>query len=103
MRTIAADRLRRLQLKLYERAFIEAHAIVGSQSKIIIDYSTEFEKSVPKKFTHCGLSDLLVAFKEHRFILYGDFHTLRQSQRGLLRIIRSHCDRNKSARLVIAL
>lgn len=103
MPTLAVDRLRKLQLKLYERAFIEAHAIVGSQSKLIIDYSTEFERTLPKSFTLSNQSTLLKAFKEHRFILYGDFHTLRQSQRGLLRIIRSHCDRSKSKRVVIAL
>jgi hypothetical protein len=101
--TLAVDRLRKLQLKLYERAFIEAHAIVGSQSKLIIDYSTEFERSLPKSFSLSNQSTLLAAIKDHRFILYGDFHTLRQSQRGLLRIIRSHCDRSKSKRVVIAL
>lgn len=103
MTTIAMDRLKKLQHKLYERAFTEAHAIVGKTSKLIIKYSTAFERSLPKKFSKATLNQLMAAFKEHRFILYGDFHALRQSQRGFLRLVRVHCDRQNTKRVVIAL
>ncbi|MEN9835634.1 MAG: hypothetical protein RL011_1827 [Pseudomonadota bacterium] len=95
--------LRQLQQSLYDKAFKEARAIVGDSSRRILSYSARFERSLPTRFVLTTQTDLLDALKRHEFVLYGDFHTLRQSQRGLLRLVRSHVDRQRTDKVVIAL
>ena len=95
--------LRQLQQSLYDRAYKEARAIVGDSSRRILSYSAKFERSLPRRFVLTTQSELLDAVRQHQFILYGDFHTLRQSQRGLLRLVRSFVDRQRTEKVVIAL
>lgn len=101
--TPALTQLRQLQKSLYEKAYQEAHAIVAGTSRTILAYSAKFERSLPKKFRRTTQADVLDQMKRHRFVLFGDFHTLRQSQRGLLRVMRAYAERQKSNKLVIAL
>lgn len=103
MVTPALAQLRQLQRSLYEKAYEEAHAIVAGTSRTILAYSAKFERSLPKKFRRTNQADVLDQMKRSRFVLYGDFHTLRQSQRGLLRLMRAYVERQKTSKLVIAL
>jgi hypothetical protein len=99
----AATQLKQLQRTLYEKAYQEAHAIVAGASRSILAYSAKFEKSLPKTFTQATQATLLEEMRHHRFLLYGDFHTLRQSQRGLLRLLRAYAERLRTNKIVIAL
>ena len=103
MPTTTLAQLRQLQQSLYDKAFKEARAIVGDSSRRIMAYSAKFERSLPSRFVFTTQADLLDALRQHQFILYGDFHTLRQSQRGLLRLLRSYVDRQRTDKVVIAL
>ena len=99
----ALAQLRQLQRALYERAYAEAHAIVAGPSKTILAYSAKFHKSLPRRFQKATQADLIEEIRRHRLLLYGDFHTLRQSQRGLLRLLRAYVERQKTNKVVIAL
>jgi len=103
MTTSAVTQLRQLQRSLYEKAYAEAHAIGGSESRAMLSYSAKFERSLPKTFEHSTLASLIDDMRRHRYVLYGDFHILRQSQRGLLRLIRSYGERLRTNKMVIAL
>jgi len=97
------NQLRTLQRLLYEQAYTEASSIVAGQSRDLLKYSGRFENSLPEKFTSTSLTDLLETAKKKKFILYGDFHSLRQSQRGFLRLLRNFKERLRDKRIVIAL
>lgn len=101
--TSAVHKLRVLQKSLYDKAYEDAHSIVGVASRRLLTYSKKFEESLPKSFELTTLTSVLEDLKTKRFLLYGDFHTLRQSQRGLLRLLRSHTERQRTAKVVIAL
>lgn len=103
MATPALRQLENLQRSLYEKAFEEAKALVAGTSKTILAYSAEFERSLPRRITRTNQTDLLEEMRQRRFILYGDFHTLRQSQRGLLRILRAYVEKQRSSKIIIAL
>lgn len=103
MTTAAYQQLQLLQRTLYERAYAEAHSLVAGSSKTILNYSAKFETSLPVEFDRVTQVDLLEAMRRPRFILYGDFHALKQSQRGLLRAIRAYSQKYKNAPFVLAL
>ena len=97
------NQLQQLQQTLYDKAYKEAHAIVSGTSATILAYSAKFEQSLPKRCVRTNQTELLAAMRQHRFILYGDFHTLRQSQRGLLRLLRTYVERQRTKKVVLAL
>jgi uncharacterized iron-regulated protein len=104
--TVATPAIRQLEIlqrSLYERAFQEAQSLVAGASKTILAYSAEFERSLPRRITQTNQTDLIEEMRQKRFILYGDFHTLRQSQRGLLRILRAYSEKQRSNKIIIAL
>ncbi len=103
MTSPALTQLRQLQQTLYEKAYQEAHSIVAGTSRTILAYSVKFQRSLPKKFRRTTQAELNEAVKKRRIVLYGDFHTLRQSQRGLLRVVRNYTERQKNNKVVIAL
>lgn len=103
MTSPALTQLRQLQQTLYDKAYQEAHSIVAGSSRTILAYSIKFQRSLPKKFRRTTVANLNEAVRKRRFVLYGDFHTLRQSQRGLLRVVRNYIERQKNNKVVIAL
>ena len=103
MASPALRQLELLQRSLYEKAFEEARSLVAGTSKTILAYSAEFEKTLPRRIIRTTQSEILEQMRQKRFILYGDFHTLRQSQRGLLRLIRAYVEKYRTSKIVIAL
>lgn len=104
MSTSALNQLRKLQQSLYDKAYEEAHSVVvGSASRALLAYSRKFERSLPRRYQLSNLSELIEVLRSQRIVLYGDFHTLRQSQRGLLRLMRRFSERQKSRKVVLAL
>src|SRR5262245_60953631 len=93
--TPALVQLKQLQRTLYDKAYKEAHSIVVGSSRTILAYSAKFERSLPRRFTKTTQATLLNNMRRHRYVLYGDFHTLRQSQRGLLRLLRAYVEKQK--------
>ena len=96
----ALQQLRQLQRTLYEQAYAEAISIVGEQSRNLILYSTQFEKSLPDSFDHSTLTALLETLRKKQYVLFGDFHTLRQCRRGFLRLLRSYIERLKNKKIM---
>jgi uncharacterized iron-regulated protein len=95
--------LESLQRTLYKKAYAEAHALSAGINRRIVKYSGEFEASLPLDFQKSSLKELTDSFKHPSIVLYGDFHTLKQSQKGLVRILRSYLDRKPDAKIVIAM
>lgn len=103
MSSLAVKQLRLLQMSLYKKAFEEAHSVVGSSSQKIIEYSSKFEQALTKSFKITTQATLVQDIKQNRIVLYGDFHTLRQSQRGLMRVLRAYSDKMRTNKIVLAL
>ena len=91
-----------LQKALYEKAYQEAHTLAHDGHGSIITYSDRFEASLPESFTAIT-QDSFVDAVDATFCLLGDFHTLKQSQRVLVRLCRQMLKRDPHRRLVIAL
>ena len=88
MSTAALRQMEHLQKTLSEKAFSDANASALVHHPGLLEYSNSFEKSLPKKPKKCTQTELMKACKKSNVILYGDFHTHRQSQRGLVRLMR---------------
>src|SRR5690606_7105112 len=99
----ALEQLRQLQQELYDKAYNEARSVVVGTSRTILAYSAKFEASLPEHVERSALASVLETLRRKQFLLYGDFHTLRQSQRGFLRIMRSYQERLRDRKIVVAL
>ena len=90
MPTTARKQLRQFQKSLYEKAYADAQSFSAMGTPTILNYSDKFQDSIPDDFTRTNLKSLITAMGNSHFTLYGDFHTHRQSQKGLIRILRSY-------------
>ena len=97
------QQLRDLQMELYEKAYGEARSVVVGTSKAILSYSAKFEASLPENVERSTLTAMLEVLRRKQFILFGDFHTLRQSQRGFMRLMRAYQERLRDQKIVVAL
>ena len=99
-----SGKLIRLQEQLYHKAFEDAQARWAISSPEIRDYAADYLSSLPAKARTVPLRQLTKHMTKDRYVLYGDFHTLKQTQKGLVRLISewssSHHDSNK---IVLAL
>lgn len=96
------QQINKLQKSLYAKAYKEALKASGT-SRSILEYSKDYEKTLPSKYKVINNSELLDSLKSKQLILFGDFHALRQSQRGFLRLIRDFVFKLDEKSLVIAL
>lgn len=80
-------RLHQFHQGLYEKSKNEALSYPGFRSKAIQKYSEDYHASLPKGFRHSQLEEITNSITTSRLLLYGDFHTLKQSQKGFIRII----------------
>ena len=103
MTSQAQKQLSLLQRTLYEKAFEEAHSVMAGGSPRILEYAERFEDGLPTEFLRAGLKDVLESLRAPSIVMYGDFHTLKQSQKGLVRLIRSYIERFGKTNLVLAL
>lgn len=103
MTSTPRQQLKLLQRSLYEKAYEEANSLAAISSPKIIRYSKQFESSLPLAFEKTNQADVLEAAREANVIVYGDFHTLRQSQRGFLRILRAYQQRYKTKKMALFL
>lgn len=103
MATSAQQQLNALQRSLYEKAVDEAKQLASIGAPTILNYSEKYLQSLPKAFDVCKQDEVIAALAEHQIALYGDFHTLRQSQRGLVRLLRGFREKNPARRVVLAM
>lgn len=96
-------KLGRLQLSLYNKAFSEAYSIPSISSPTLLAYSQDYIESIPDTFSRVNLDYFIDAINRSSFVLYGDFHTLIQSQRGLLRLLRAFREKYSKRNIIIAL
>lgn len=98
-----AERLRNLHKKAYEANERRIRALVSTPRRFdradLDLYERELIESIPKDFALSSPQELRRAIRASKIILVGDYHTLKQSQRGFLRVLRAV----RSKRLTIAL
>jgi hypothetical protein len=97
------ERLRALQRELYdanERRIAEVVATPRRFDRVDLDrYERELTDSIPDAWEPSSPAALRAAIRRATVILVGDYHTLRQAQRGFLRVLRAI----RSRKLLIAL
>lgn len=103
MSTNAPNQLKQFQRTLYEKAYQEAHSFPALSTASIKKYAGKYYKSLPQNYQRATLGNILNDLDQSTVLLYGDFHTLKQAQRGLLRILRDYIRLFPQRRIVLAL
>jgi uncharacterized iron-regulated protein len=99
----ALKQLTDLHRNLYERAYAEACETMGDASLSISKYAQAFSNSLPNTFKITKARKISQAIDQHRVVLYGDFHSHKQCQRALLRVIRTYNNTPDHAPMALAL
>ena len=103
MTSSALHKLQSFHQELYQHALGATHHIFAMNTAEISAYSKNFYASLPKSFSYSSLDQLTDQIKTAQFMLFGDFHTLLQSQRGFLRILRQISQTHAAQDLMVAL
>ncbi len=93
MASSAKQQLLKLQKSMYQRALEEARESAGVDNESISGYQVAFNESLPPKATSIPARKLLEAIDAQQIVLFGDFHSHKQSQRAFLRILRMYLNR----------
>lgn len=81
-------KLQELHEYLYEKAKDEALSYPSFRSNSVKEYANSYQKSLPETFENSTIDNVLESFIKSRVLLYADFHTLRQTQKGFIRFLR---------------
>ena len=73
------------------------------KKKYLSQYELEFSESVSKGYKEVHFSELVDAIRKAKIVLFGDFHTLANSQGILIDTIKSYREFSKKTKIVIAL
>ncbi len=103
MAATALKHLIDLQRSMYDRAINDARENIGPGKASILKYQKEFEASLPNQFTSANVNKVLEAIDRNPIVLFGDFHSHKQSQRAFLRILRMYQNRPDHAPIVVGL
>ncbi len=103
MTSSALKQLIDLQRSMYNQALSDARESSGSDSSVIASYQREFEASLPDQFDSIPVRKLLESIDKNPTLLFGDFHSHKQSQRAFLRLMRMYRNRPDHAPIVVAL
>ena len=99
----AARKLQKLHESLYRRAHADANALGAAPAGKLLRYAQDFERSLPASFTRIENSEMIETILRRRIILFGDFHTFKQTQRALLRLLRDILAVTPRPKIVLAL
>ncbi|HYX33627.1 MAG TPA: ChaN family lipoprotein [Oligoflexus sp.] len=88
---------------LYQHAIQATQHITSMNTAEIAAYSRNFQASLPSTWVSSSIDQLATCMTSAHLMLFGDFHTLRQSQRGFLRILRHLRSREPGRPLMVAL
>lgn len=97
------ENLSQLHQSLYKRALGEANQYLTSQPSQVAAYAKTYSEWLPDIFTSTTRDKLHQACVEADHVLFGDFHTLRQTQRALSRLLYQIRNYHPSRGLVLAL
>ena len=100
---MSANTIKKLQQRLYQQAKSSAKELGVADGDTIIAYSKKFEQSLPSKFRKIERSDFFSYLSDAKMILYGDFHTLRQSQKGFVRLMQELAKFHPQQKCLIAM
>ena len=100
---MSSPTVRQLQTKLYRQARSAAQELTAGNDSALIGYSRKFEKSLPRRFKKINREDFFAGIVAADIILYGDFHTLKQSQKGFVRLLQELAAFNPSRPRLIAM
>ncbi len=92
-----------LQQDLYEQAYKRAQTSIWGSSRVLKDYFRRFEADLPEHFDSTSADAIIRDLRKKDIILFGDFHTLQQSQRGFVRLVRSYINKYKTKKIILAL
>ena len=100
---MSSPTVKQLQTKLYRQARSAAQELTAGDDVSIIGYSRSFEQSLPRRFKKINREDFFTGIVDANIILYGDFHTLKQSQKGFVRLLQELALFNPSRPRLIAM
>lgn len=103
MKKRAFRRLQQFQKDLYEKAFLQATGHPSMDAPTIIKYSENFYQSLPKNFKKTDITKILRDLDRSDLLLYGDFHTLKQTQKGLVRLLQDYQLHQPKRPIILAL
>lgn len=93
MATSVLSKIRQIHLKTYLANERRIRALVSAprryDRKDLDAYEQELVLSIPKTWTISTPAELRAAIRHFPVVLVGDYHTLAQSQRGFLRVLRA--------------
>ena len=99
----AARELQKLHESLYRRAHADANALGAGPTGKLLRYAQDFERSLPPSFSRSENAQLIETIMRRRIVLFGDFHTFKQTQRALLRLLRELLAVTPRPKIVLAL
>jgi hypothetical protein len=99
----AARQLQKLHESLYRRAHADATALGAGPEGKLVRYARDFERSLPSTFQRSESRHLLETILRRRIVLFGDFHTFKQTQRALLRLLRDVLAISPRPKIVLAI
>ena len=91
------------QKKLYLDFLKRIYKLTGKKKGTLTHYEMEFQNSLPRDYEVAHPDKLLGSFAESDIVLFGDFHTLVNSQEILLRTLKLYVEKNGTEGLGIAL
>jgi len=100
---MSSPTVKQLQTKLYRQARSAAQELTAGNDRALIDYSRKFEQSLPHRFKKINREDFFAGIIDADIILYGDFHTLKQSQKGFVCLLEELAVFNPSRPRLIAM
>lgn len=103
MPSSALHKLQSFHQELYQHAIQATQHITSMNTEEISAYSRNFQACLPVNYLSSSLDQLAMRMMSAQLMLFGDFHTLRQSQRGFLRILRHIRYQTPARPLMVAL
>jgi uncharacterized iron-regulated protein len=99
----ALHKLQSFHQELFQHAIQATQHITSMNTAEISAYSRNFQASLPATWLPTSIDQVAARIMSAHIMLFGDFHTLRQSQRGFLRILRHIRSSEPNRPLMVAL
>ncbi|MCX6128377.1 MAG: ChaN family lipoprotein, partial [Proteobacteria bacterium] len=97
------QKLQSFHQELYQHALQATQHISAMNTTEIAEYSQDFYATLPSSFYNSDVHQLLKNVESAQFLIFGDFHTLPQSQRGFLNILIQVRRQYPARKLMVAL
>ena len=95
-------RLYEFHRSLYLKALQNASHHTPLDTPNLLRYAEEFYKSLPKKYKESHVNALIRDLEKKDLLIYGDFHTHWQTQKGLIRILEQQLTFHPEREVVIS-